>query len=58
MSGVMYPFTPYVPQKEQLSVPILSFDGAGILAAFDLPQLLIDSPCLAHLPTVSVSFIK
>jgi hypothetical protein len=34
-------------EKVQLFVPSLSFDAACILAAFDLPQLLIGSACLA-----------
>ena len=49
---------PTCHEKEQLFVPSVSFDAACILAAFDLPQLLIDSPCLAHLSTASASFIK
>jgi hypothetical protein len=47
MNGVIYPFTPTYREKEQLFVRSVSFDAACILAAFDLPQLLIGSPCLA-----------
>jgi len=47
MSGVTNPFTPTCREKGQLFVPSVSFDAACILAAFDLPQLLIGSACLA-----------
>jgi len=47
MSGVMYRFTPTCREKGQPFVPNMSFDAACILAAFDLPQLLIGSVCLA-----------
>jgi len=56
MSGVIHPLR--AAKRKTLFVPSVSFNAAGILAAFDLPQLVIDSPCLAHLPTASVSFIK
>jgi len=34
-------------EKEHLFVPSVPLDAAFILAAFDLPQLLIGSACLA-----------
>jgi len=47
MSEVIYPFSPCAVKKRRLSEPSASFDAACILLAFDLPQLLIGSACLA-----------